>query len=53
MNIVVVNDYATINGGATKVAIDSAIGLAEQGVHVVYFAATGSIEQALIKNYFC
>ena len=50
MNIVVVNDYAAINGGAAKVAIDSAIGLAEQGFHVVYFAATGPIEPMLIES---
>ena len=50
MNIVVVNDYATINGGAAKVAIDSAIGLAKQGFQVVYFAATGPIEPALMNN---
>lgn len=38
MNIVVVNDYAAINGGAAKVASDSAIGLAKQGFQVVYYS---------------
>lgn len=50
MNVVVVNDYAAINGGAAKIAVDSAIGLAKQGLHVVYFAATGPVEPMLVNN---
>lgn len=50
MNVIVVNDYAAINGGAAKVAIDSAIGLAKNGFQVVYFAAVGPIEPALTKS---
>ncbi len=36
MNIVIINDNAQINGGATKIAILSARDLADQG-HMVYF----------------
>ena len=46
-NIIVVNDFAFINGGAAKVAIESAIGLSEQGYHIVFFAAVGPIDERL------
>src|SRR4051794_40412948 len=41
MNVVVVNDYAFVNGGATRVAILSANALAQRGVRVHFFAAVG------------
>ena len=50
MNVIIVNDYAHINGGAARVAIDSAVGLAQDGVHVAYFSAVGPIETVLEKN---
>lgn len=42
-NIIVVYDCAYINGGAAKVAIQSAIALAETRCNVYYFAATGPV----------
>ncbi len=41
MKAVIVNDYARINGGATKVALQSAIGLAKRGYQVELFAGIG------------
>ncbi|CAJ0850642.1 hypothetical protein AMST5_00300 [freshwater sediment metagenome] len=49
MQLVVINDHAHINGGAAKVAIDSAKGFARRGHRVTYFAAVGPIEPGLIE----
>ncbi|MFZ0281667.1 MAG: hypothetical protein WAL29_08455, partial [Bacteroidales bacterium] len=47
LNIVIVNDSGHINGGATKTALYSAIGLAIKGYRVIYFCAVGPIDQEL------
>ncbi|GLI91850.1 glycosyltransferase family 4 protein [Methylocystis echinoides] len=49
MRIVIVNDHAHINGGAAKVAIDSAVGFARRGHRVVFFAAVGPVEPGLVE----
>ena len=36
MKIMVINDYATITGGAEKVVINRVISLAKQEFHVIY-----------------
>lgn len=41
MKVVIVNDYARINGGAAKVALRSAIALAKRGIEVEVFAGIG------------
>ena len=41
MNVVVVNDFAHVNGGAAQVALSSANALAERGHDVTLFAAVG------------
>jgi hypothetical protein len=46
--LIVVNDHAHINGGAAKVAIDSAVGFARRGWRVTFFAAVGPVEQGLV-----
>jgi glycosyltransferase involved in cell wall biosynthesis len=46
-DIVVVNDFAHINGGAGEVAISSAIELARQGYKVYFFAAVGPVDEQL------
>lgn len=46
-NIVIVNDFAVLNGGQAKVAIDSAKGLVKAGFQVYFFAPVGPIEQGL------
>lgn len=42
-HVVIVNDYGFINGGAGKIAIFTAIGLAERGEDVSFFCAVGPI----------
>lgn len=46
-NIIIVNDFAVLNGGLAKVAIDSAVGLAEAGYQVYFFALVGPVDQKL------
>lgn len=52
MNVIIVNDFAFINGGASKVAINTAKLLAEKGDNVTLFTAVGPIADDLyrIKN---
>ncbi|MEZ5692238.1 MAG: glycosyltransferase [Rickettsiales bacterium] len=42
-NVVILNDYCHINGGASKVAIDEATGLARAGVNVIFIGACAPI----------
>lgn len=42
-NIIIVNDFAHINGGAGKVALTSAVRLADKGYNVYLFAASGPV----------
>lgn len=49
MNIIVVCDFAYITGGAEKVAITSAVSLAETGNNVVMFTGKGPVCEVL-KN---
>lgn len=41
--IVILNDYCHINGGASRVAIDEATGLAQAGEKVIFLGASGPI----------
>lgn len=41
---IVISDYGKVIGGREKVAIDSAAGLAEAGVEVVFFCAVGPLD---------
>lgn len=41
-NVVVINDFAYINGGAGKVAIMSALALADQGINDFLFLWNGA-----------
>lgn len=45
--VVIINDYASVNGGAAKVAIESACGLAGAGWNVCYVAAVGPADERL------
>ena len=49
MKVIILNDYAYINGGAGKIAIDTALGLAKQNIDVTLFSAVGPIAEFL-KN---
>lgn len=50
MKIVVVNDFAHVNGGAASVAVASACGLARRGHGVTFFSAVGPVESGLRKS---
>ena len=49
-NILIINDFAYINGGAGKVAISSAIGLSNLGYNVIMFTAVGPIDNSLKQS---
>ena len=49
-NIIIVYDNAAINGGAAKVAIQSAIALSKLDYNVYFFSATGEIDEGLRKS---
>lgn len=42
-NVVVLSDYAFFKGGAEKIALTSALGLAESGLNVILFSAVGPL----------
>lgn len=46
-NVVIVNDYAVVNGGQAKVAIETALGLRQQGLAVSFVAGVGSFDPRL------
>lgn len=46
-HVLLVGDFATINGGQAKVAIDSARLLADHGIPVTFFAACGPVAPQL------
>lgn len=52
MNIIIVNDFAFVNGGASQVAINTARMLAERNENVTLFTAVGPVDDCLkkIKN---
>lgn len=41
--IVVLNDYCHVQGGASRVAVDEAVALAQQGLEVIFFGAVGPV----------
>lgn len=55
-NIIIVNDFAFINGGTAMVAINSAIGLSKFGYNVTFFSSVGPISSELTSagiNVIC
>lgn len=48
-NVVIINDWAYVNGGVGNVSISSALGLAENGHNVYLFTAVGPVSEQL-KN---
>ncbi|MFX0548401.1 glycosyltransferase [Hathewaya histolytica] len=49
LTVIVINDFGFINGGAEKVAIESAIELKKRGLNVVFFCGTKPIADRLIE----
>lgn len=47
MRAVIVSDFGSVNGGAAKVAIESARGLAEAGVEIIFACAIGPVSERL------
>jgi len=47
-HVIVVYDFAYVNGGQARVAIESAVGLALEGLQVTYFAACGPVDERLM-----
>lgn len=47
MRSVIISDFGSVNGGAAKVAIESARGLAEAGVDIVFACAIGPVSERL------
>ena len=47
MTVVVLADFAFVNGGAGRIALDSAKGLARRGHDVILFTAVGPIAEDL------
>ena len=47
MKVIVVNDFAFVNGGASQVAVTTAKLLAKKGHRVIFFSAVGPIGQEL------
>jgi glycosyltransferase involved in cell wall biosynthesis len=45
-NILVINDFSHVNGGAAQVALSSATGLAQRGLQVTFFSAVGPDDSA-------
>ena len=50
LKIIIFNDYAYVEGGAGKVAIESAKRLAEKGHEVIFFSAVGPISKELLES---
>lgn len=47
LTVVVLNDFCHVQGGASKVAIDEAVGLSHQGIKVIFVGAVGPVCDAL------
>jgi glycosyltransferase involved in cell wall biosynthesis len=47
LDIIVANDFAHVNGGSAQVALSSALGLAERGHRVTFFAAVPPVADSL------
>jgi glycosyltransferase involved in cell wall biosynthesis len=50
LHVVVVNDYCHVQGGASRVAIDEAVGLADAGAYVTFLGAVGPVCEELNKS---
>lgn len=46
--VIVLNDYASFNGGSSSVALASALGLARQGIKVTLFTCVGPVDPQLL-----
>ncbi len=49
-NVVIVCDYAYVEGGAAAIAIDTALKLAQHGYSVYFFAGSGTPDERLLNS---
>lgn len=49
-NAVIINDYAYVNGGSAKIAIETALNINKRGINVFFFAAVAPIDDRLQKS---
>ncbi len=47
MTVVIVSDFAYVNGGAARIAVDTAVGVAGKGIRTIFFAAVGPVAAEL------
>lgn len=50
MNVIIVYDFAYVNGGAAGVAIGEALALAEENYPVTFFSAVGPVDSRLLES---
>jgi hypothetical protein len=48
--VVIIIDHGHVNGGSAKVAIESAIGLANRGQRVIFFCTAGPVDSRLERS---
>ena len=48
LNVLVLNDFCHVQGGASKVAVDEAVALAQAGAQVTFVGAVGPVCDALM-----
>lgn len=49
-NVIIISDFGTIDGGATKVALTSAKKLSQEGMNVLFFCAVSPVDASLEKS---
>lgn len=49
-NVVIVNDFGSINGGASKIAFQEMYGLKDKGYDVYYFCGVGPVDPNLLNK---
>lgn len=50
MHVIIISDFAYVEGGATAVALASAVGLAQHGYKVTVFSAVGEFSDELVNS---
>lgn len=50
MNVIILNDFAYVNGGASQIALKTARSLAQKGVQTVLFTGMGPLSPELLKQ---
>jgi len=51
-NIIIINDFSYVNGGASRVALESAKGLSMRGFNIIFFSSVGLQDESYHEDYF-